>query len=116
MNQRSRPEGAASRRGQQEAPLRILENNLHPGVAQKPVELIVHGGSARLRETTRASKPSAATLLVQSGSPIAVVETHEVAPRVPVLTPSRSGRSSTRCSASSQRETEAMLDAALVKV
>ena len=29
---------------QQEAALRMLENNLHPDVAEKPSELIVYGG------------------------------------------------------------------------
>ncbi len=29
---------------QQEAALRMLENNLHPDVAEKPEELIVYGG------------------------------------------------------------------------
>ena len=29
---------------QQEAALRMLENNLHPDVAEKPQELVVYGG------------------------------------------------------------------------
>ena len=29
---------------QQEAALRMLENNLHPDVAEKPAELVVYGG------------------------------------------------------------------------
>ena len=76
---------------QQEAALRMLENNLHPDVAEKPEELIVYGGigkAARDRpsyETIRRELQRLAddeTLLVQSGKPVAVVETHEAAPRV----------------------------------
>jgi urocanate hydratase len=76
---------------QQEAALRMLENNLHPDVAEKPDELIVYGGigkAARDRasyETIRRELQrlgEGETLLVQSGKPVAVVETHEAAPRV----------------------------------
>jgi urocanate hydratase len=76
---------------QQEAALRMLENNLHPDVAEKPDELIVYGGigkAARDRasyETIRRELQrlgDGETLLVQSGKPVAVVETHEAAPRV----------------------------------
>jgi urocanate hydratase len=76
---------------QQEAALRMLENNLHPDVAEKPSELIVYGGIGKAarnrscyetirRELTRLG--DAETLLVQSGKPVAVFETHERAPRV----------------------------------
>ena len=76
---------------QQEAALRMLENNLHPDVAEKPQELIVYGGigkAARNRESYEAIRRELAglgdeeTLLVQSGKPVAVFETHERAPRV----------------------------------
>src|SRR5438270_11707357 len=76
---------------QQEAALRMLENNLHPAVAEKPSELIVYGGigkAARDRpsyETIRRELMrlgDTETLLVQSGKPVAVFETHERAPRV----------------------------------
>jgi urocanate hydratase len=76
---------------QQEAALRMLENNLHPDVAEKPSELIVYGGvgkAARDRTsyaTIRRELMQLAddrTLLVQSGKPVAVFETHERAPRV----------------------------------
>jgi urocanate hydratase len=75
----------------QEAALRMLENNLHPDVAEDPDELIVYGGigkAARNRESYEAlrrelqSLGDAETLLVQSGKPVAVFETHELAPRV----------------------------------
>src|SRR4051794_21556500 len=76
---------------QQEAALRMLENNLHPDVAEKPEELIVYGGigkAARNRECYEAivrelqALASDETLLVQSGKPVAVFETHPGAPRV----------------------------------
>ncbi len=75
----------------QEAALRMLENNLHPDVAENPAELIVYGGlgkAARNRECYEAIVQTlqrlgeAETLLVQSGKPVAVFETHPEAPRV----------------------------------
>jgi urocanate hydratase len=76
---------------QQEAALRMLENNLHPDVAENPSELVVYGGIGKAarnhssyqtirRELTRLGDEE--TLLVQSGKPVAVFETHERAPRV----------------------------------
>jgi urocanate hydratase len=76
---------------QQEAALRMLENNVHPDVAEKPSELIVYGGIGKAardqasyatirRELMRLADDR--TLLVQSGKPVAVFETHEHAPRV----------------------------------
>ncbi|HEX4717148.1 MAG TPA: urocanate hydratase [Thermoleophilaceae bacterium] len=76
---------------QQEAALRMLENNLHPDVAEKPEELIVYGGigkAARNQESYLTIKRELQTLaddetlLVQSGKPVAVFRTHEAAPRV----------------------------------
>jgi urocanate hydratase len=76
---------------QQEAALLMLENNLHPDVAEKPEELVVYGGigkAARNHEALAAIKSelmrleSTETLLVQSGKPVGVFETHEAAPRV----------------------------------
>ena len=76
---------------QQEAALRMLENNLHPDVAEKPEDLIVYGGigkAARDHRSLAAIKDvllrlrDDETLLVQSGKPVAVFETHEAAPRV----------------------------------
>jgi urocanate hydratase len=76
---------------QQEAALRMLENNLHPDVAEKPSELIVYGGigkAARDQESYATIKRELMrladdeTLLVQSGKPVAVFRTHENAPRV----------------------------------
>jgi urocanate hydratase len=76
---------------QQEAALMMLENNLHPDVAENPAELIVYGGIGKAardhssyetirRELTRLGDEE--TLLVQSGKPVAVFDTHERAPRV----------------------------------
>jgi urocanate hydratase len=76
---------------QQEAALRMLENNLHPDVAERPEELVVYGGigkAARNQAALEAIKRELTalgdeeTLLVQSGKPVAVFETHEAAPRV----------------------------------
>jgi urocanate hydratase len=75
----------------QEAALRMLENNLHPDVAENPAELIVYGGigkAARNRESYEALRRELQaladdeTLLVQSGKPVGVFDTHELAPRV----------------------------------
>ena len=76
---------------QQEAALRMLQNNLHPDVAEKPSELVVYGGigkAARNWPSYHAIVRSLEalgdheTLLVQSGKPVGVFETHELAPRV----------------------------------
>src|SRR5436305_8296046 len=76
---------------QQEAALRMLRNNLHPDVAENPAELVVYGGigkaarnwsSFRTIERELRRLGDAETLLVQSGKPVAVFETHDQAPRV----------------------------------
>ena len=74
-----------------EAPLRMLMNNLDPDVAEKPDELVVYGGIGRaarnwdcydkIVETLRRLEDHQ-TLLVQSGKPVGVFETHVDAPRV----------------------------------
>ncbi len=74
-----------------EAPLRMLMNNLHPDVAERPEELVVYGGIGRAaRDWASFDKIVAAlrdleddqTLLVQSGKPVGVFKTHADAPRV----------------------------------
>jgi urocanate hydratase len=91
MTATSSEDGLRCRGWQQEAALRMLENNLHPDVAEKPSELIVYGGIGKAardqasyatikRELTRLGDEQ--TLLVQSGKPVAVFDTHERAPRV----------------------------------
>ncbi|GAB3792917.1 urocanate hydratase [Virgibacillus kimchii] len=76
---------------EQEAVLRMLYNNLDPEVAENPDELVVYGGigkAARNREaleaivrTLRVLKNDE-TMLVQSGKPVGVFQTHNRAPRV----------------------------------
>jgi len=75
----------------QEAALRMLMNNLDPDVAEKPDELIVYGGTgkaarnwdcyARIVSTLRTLENDQ-TLLIQSGKPVGVFDTHVEAPRV----------------------------------
>ena len=74
-----------------EAPLRMLMNNLHPDVAENPHELVVYGGIGRAARTWRDFDQIVAsltdleedqTLLVQSGKPVGVFQTHKDAPRV----------------------------------
>ncbi|HZT96014.1 MAG TPA: urocanate hydratase [Chloroflexota bacterium] len=76
---------------QQEAALRLLMNNLDPEVAEKPEELIVYGGSGKAARNwecfdaiVRSLKDleNDETLLIQSGKPVAIFRTHELAPRV----------------------------------
>ena len=76
---------------QTEAPLRMLMNNLDPDVAERPEELVVYGGIGRaarnwecfdqiVKSLTTLGHDQ--TLLVQSGKPVGVFQTHENAPRV----------------------------------
>jgi urocanate hydratase len=76
---------------QQEAALRMLLNNLDPEVAEDPQRLVVYGGTgkaARNHEALAAiikslqELESDETLLIQSGKPVGVFRTHELAPRV----------------------------------
>src|SRR4051812_46309264 len=75
----------------QEAALRMLMNNLDPEVAEDPDRLVVYGGSGKAARTWAAFDAIVAalrklgndeTLLVQSGKPVGVLRTHELAPRV----------------------------------
>src|SRR5437868_7626753 len=75
----------------QEAALRMLMNNLDPEVAEDPDRLVVYGGSGKAARTWEAFDAIVAalrklgndeTLLVQSGKPVGVIRTHEMAPRV----------------------------------
>ncbi len=74
-----------------EAPMRMLMNNLDPGVAEKPGELVVYGGIGRAARDWDSfdrivgalkQLESDETLLVQSGKPVGVFRTHADAPRV----------------------------------
>lgn len=75
----------------QEAALRMLLNNLNPEVAERPDDLIVYGGrgkAARNFESLdliiKALKDlnDDETLLIQSGKPVGMLQTHVDAPRV----------------------------------
>ncbi len=76
---------------QQEAAMRMIMNNLDPENAEKPEELVVYGGSGKAARSweafdaiVRALKEleNDETLLVQSGKPVGIFRTHEMAPRV----------------------------------
>ena len=69
----------------QEAAKRMLMNNLDPEVAEKPEELIVYGGRGKAARNwecfhkiveTLDRLENTQTLLVQSGKPVGVVDTH----------------------------------------
>ncbi len=75
----------------QEAALRCLLNNLDPEVAEDPENLVVYGGRGKaardidslhaiVRTLERLEDDE--TMLVQSGKPVGVFTTHELAPRV----------------------------------
>ena len=74
-----------------EAPLRMLMNNLDPENAERPDDLVVYGGTGRAARDWRAFDAMVRTLttlapdetmLVQSGRPVGVMQTHEWSPRV----------------------------------
>ena len=70
----------------------MLQNNLDPEVAEHPEELVVYGGTGKAARdwasfhaiVAHAARRCAddETLLVQSGKPVGVMQTHEWAPRV----------------------------------
>lgn len=75
----------------QEAALRMLYNNLHPDVAERPEDLVVYGGTGKaarnpeaLRKIIKALEQleDDETLLIQSGKPVGIVKTHPDSPRV----------------------------------
>src|SRR5262245_22998024 len=75
----------------QEAALRMLMNNLDPEVAERPEDLIDYGGTGKaarnwdcfdaIVRSLQDLGPDE-TLLVQSGKPVGVFRTHDLAPRV----------------------------------
>ena len=76
---------------QQEAALRMLQNNLDPEVAERPEDLVVYGGTGKAARDwksfdalvrTLTTLKNDETMLVQSGRPVGVFQTHEWAPRV----------------------------------
>ncbi|MBK9485921.1 MAG: urocanate hydratase [Chitinophagaceae bacterium] len=75
----------------QEAALRMLLNNLDPEVAERPEDLIVYGGRGKaarnfeaLDNIIKALKvlENDESLLIQSGKPVGILQTHKDAPRV----------------------------------
>jgi urocanate hydratase len=75
----------------QEAALRMLSNNLDPDVAERPDDLVVYGGTGKAARDWRSfdalvrtltTLKADETMLVQSGRPVGVLQTHEWAPRV----------------------------------
>jgi urocanate hydratase len=69
----------------------MLMNNLDPDVAERPADLVVYGGTGRAARSWEAFDAivrslrdlgNEETLLVQSGKPVGVFRTHEMAPRV----------------------------------
>ena len=74
-----------------EGALRMLFNVLDPEVAKDPKNLIVYGGTGKaarnwecfeaIVDTLLTMEPDE-TLLIQSGKPVAVFRTHEMAPRI----------------------------------
>ena len=76
---------------QTEAVYRMIQNNLDPEVAERPMDLVVYGGRGQaarnweafdsILETLRQLENDE-TLLVQSGKPVVVFKSHPDAPRV----------------------------------
>ena len=75
----------------QEAAKRMLMNNLDPEVAEAPENLVVYGGRGKAARDwqsyhriidTLNRLENDETLLVQSGKPVGVFRTHDMAPRV----------------------------------
>jgi urocanate hydratase len=74
-----------------EAAYRMIQNNLDPEVAERPEDLVVYGGRGQAARNWECFDAILAalrdleddeTLLVQSGKPVAVFQTHADAPRV----------------------------------
>ena len=74
-----------------EGALRMLMNNLDPEVAEIPEQLVVYGGRGQAARSWEAFDAIVRelqnlevdqTLLVQSGKPVGIIQTHEDAPRV----------------------------------
>ncbi|OPH39293.1 urocanate hydratase [Moraxella lacunata] len=74
-----------------EAAYRMIQNNLHPDVAENPKSLVVYGGIGRAARNWECYDQILAslkelevnqTLLIQSGKPVGVFNTHKNAPRV----------------------------------
>ncbi|UCF61209.1 MAG: urocanate hydratase [Anaerolineaceae bacterium] len=74
-----------------EAAFRMIQNNLDPDVAERPDDLVVYGGRGQaardwasldaILDSLKALDANE-TLLIQSGKPVAIFQTHPDAPRV----------------------------------
>ncbi len=82
----------------------MLHNNLDPEVAERPDDLVVYGGTGKAARThkdlnailrTLRTLRDDETMLVQSGRPVGVMQTHEWAPRVLLANSNLVGESST---------------------
>jgi urocanate hydratase len=76
---------------QQEAAMRMLMNNLDPEVARDPDNLIVYGGTGKAARNwdcfykiveSLKKLENDETLLIQSGKPVGIFQTHSYSPRV----------------------------------
>ena len=76
---------------QQEAALRMLQNNLDENVAESPEDLIVYGGYGKAARNWESydkivdaliKLENDETLLIQSGKPVSIFRTHKYSPRV----------------------------------
>ncbi|MDO8526227.1 MAG: urocanate hydratase [Deltaproteobacteria bacterium] len=85
----------------QEAAMRMLMNNLDPEVAERPEDLVVYGGRGKAARDWESYHRIIAclkklteheTLLVQSGKPVGVIDTHPEAPRVLIANSNLVGR------------------------
>lgn len=74
-----------------EAAYRMIQNNLDPDNAERPEDLVVYGGLGKAARNWQSFDAILGclrdmdvdeTLLVQSGKPVGVVRTHDLAPRV----------------------------------
>ena len=74
-----------------EAAYRMIQNNLDPEVAERPMDLVVYGGIGKAARNwdcfeailrTLRTLGDDETLLIQSGKPVGVFRTHSDAPRV----------------------------------
>ncbi len=90
----------------------MIQNNLDPDVAEKPDDLIVYGGTGRAARSWEAFDrilstlkrlKSDETLLVQSGKPVGVFQTHEWSPRVLIANSLLVPRWATRAATSAAR-------------
>src|SRR5438128_9972688 len=70
--------------------MRMLMNNLDEEVGERPKDLVVYGGTGRAARSWEAyhaiidslkNLENDETLLVQSGKPVGIFETHDYAPR-----------------------------------